>query len=190
FILRNRRMILMKIRTCTIFLLALFVFTTGALAQRAKSPARVKAPAAKDYFPLRVGDSWKYRMIDGVAEYTLKVLSAEKQADGTMLYLMEKNAGAEIHDWYSKPNGWVLLHREAYVGQEGLEIKYETPKQFLKNPLVAGAEWSWKGKIVTQMEAAEANQVEGLETVKVHAGTFRAMKVISHVSDGDSAVTK
>src|SRR3954469_19462642 len=121
----------MKILTCTIFLCAFFALTGDALAQRS-----AKTPAAKDYFPMRVGDSWKYHMIDEEAEYTLKVFSAEKQADGSMLYLLEKMAGIQIHDWYSKPDGWVLLHREAYLGQEGVEIKYETPRQFLQNPLV------------------------------------------------------
>src|SRR4051794_4415934 len=130
----------MRIHACIIAVLAVFALTTGASAQRTRTRA------AKDYFPLRVGDSWKYRMTDEDAEYTLKVLSAEKQADGTVLYLLEKRAGTEIHDWYSKPDGWVLMHSEAYPGQEGLEIKYETPRQFLKNPLVTGETWRWKGR--------------------------------------------
>src|SRR4051812_34599970 len=80
-LLFNQRM---KIRAIIIFLSALFALTTcQLLAQRGKAPAKVKAPAEKDYFPLRVGDSWKYHMIDEEAEYTLKVLSVEKQADGT-----------------------------------------------------------------------------------------------------------
>jgi hypothetical protein len=175
---------MMKIRRCILFLFLFCALTTCALAQR------TKAPAAKDYFPLRVGDSWKYHMIDEDGEYTVKVLSAEKQADGTMLYLLEKLVGMEIHDWYSKQDGWVLLHREAYPQQDGVEVKYETPRQFLKNPLVAGATWRWQGKSVAQTNIRESNQVVGPETVKVPAGTFRAMKVISHGSDGEAVVTK
>src|SRR5690348_13523482 len=104
---------MMKIRALIIFLSALFALTTcQLLAQTSKTSAKAKAPAGKDYFPLRVGDSWKYHMIDEEAEYTLKVLGAEKQADGTLLYLVEMLAGMEIHEWYSKTNGWVLMHKE------------------------------------------------------------------------------
>ena len=174
----------MKIRGYIIFAFAFFAFTTSVMAQRAK------APAAKDYFPLRVGDSWKYRMIDEDAEYTVKVLSAETQSDGTTLYLLEKLAGVEIHDWYSKTDGWVLMHKEAYPKQEGIEVKYEPARQYLKNPLTAGATWKWKGKTIVQTVGEESNQVIGPEVVKVPAGTFQAMKVVSHVSDGDTAMTK
>lgn len=175
----------MQIRACIVFVLAFFALTTGALAQRDKTPA------AKDYFPLRVGDLWKYRMKDEEAEYTLKVIGAEKQMDGSVQYLLEKKAGIEIQDWYSRVGDWVLMHREAYSGQEGMEVKYETPRQFLKNPLTAGATWRWTGKSITQTDVTESNEVAGPEVVKVPAGTFRAMKVVSHVSDGQAAaVTK
>ena len=165
-------------------MITLFILTTSVAAQRAN---RV---AALDYFPLRVGDSWKYRMIDNDTEYTVKVLSAEKQLDGTLLYLLEKQAGVIIHDWYSKMNGWVLIHREAYEGQEGLNVKYQPPKQYLKNPLVAGDKWNWKGKSITQTEMEEHNEVMGVEVVKVPAGTFRATKIISRVSDGEAVMQK
>ena len=173
-----------KICSTLVLMAALFILMTSVEAQRAKQVA------ARDYFPLRVGDSWKYRMTDNDTEYTVKVLSAEKQADGTTLYLLEKQAGVVIRDWYSKPTGWVLLRREAYVGQEGLDIKYAPPKQYLKNPLVAGEKWNWKGKSITQTDVEEHNEVIGIEVVKVPAGTFRAMKIVSRVSDGSAAIQK
>lgn len=173
-----------KIRSILTLMSAFLILTTSVAAQRAKPVA------AQDYFPLRVGDSWKYRMTDGDTEYTVKVLSAEKQLDGTLLYLLEKQAGLIIHDWYSKTQGWVLMHREAYVGQEGLEIKYELPRQYLKNPLVAGEKWNWKGKSIVQAEVEERNEVTGTEVVKVPAGTFSAMKVVSLVSESTGVMTK
>ena len=173
-----------KIRSILTLMAALFILMTSVEAQRAKQVA------ARDYFPLRVGDSWKYRMTEGDTEYTVKVLSAEKQADGTTLYLLEKQAGVVIRDWYSKTNGWVLMHREAYAGQEGLDIKYEPPKQYLKNPLVAGEKWNWKGKSITQTDVEEHNEVIGIEVVKVPAGTFRAMKIVSRGSNGEAIIQK
>ena len=174
----------MKIRLILIQLL-LLTLTLGQSVTAQKASARVS-----DYFPLRVGDSWTYRHIEDDSEFTVKVLSAEKQPDGTMLYLLEKQAGTIIHSWYSKASGWTLLHREAYQQQEGADVKYDPPREFLKNPLIAGARWTWKGKSITRQDASESNQVTGAEVVKVPAGRFRAMKVVSKVTDGEIAVTK
>ncbi len=165
-----------------VFLFPLLAAGVVAQTQKTKVPVR-------DFFPLRVGDSWTYRQEESDAEYTVKVLSAEKQADGSMRYLLEKQAGVQIQSWYSKTNGWVLMHGEAYVGQE-LKSTFEPARQFLKNPLVAGEKWNWKGKAITNMDFAESNEVVGPETVKVPAGTFRAMKIVSKVDDGGAAMTK
>lgn len=161
----------------------LFVLTLSVAAQKTKA-------SAPDYFPLRVGDSWKYRSIGEDFEFTTKVVSAEKQADGTTLYLVEKLAGVKIDDWYSRTDGWVLMHREAYPEQPGLDVKYQPARQYLKNPLVAGAKWNWKGKSVTQTEGVESNEIIGTETVEVPAGRFRAMKVVGQVSDGGAIKTR
>lgn len=173
-----------KIRSVFMLMTAFLIFCTVATAQRSKTVVQ------RDYFPLRVGDSWRYRMTDNDAEYTVKVLSAEKQADGATVYLLEKQAGVVIRDWYSKTIGWVFLHREAYEGQEGLDVKYQPPRQYLKNPIVAGDKWNWKGKSIAQTDVEEHNEVVGPEVVKVPAGTFRAIKVLSRVSDGEAVMTK
>jgi hypothetical protein len=172
-----------KINAILIVALTLLLMAASVMAQK------TRVPAARDYFPMRVGDSWKYRNMTGDAEYTMKVVSAEKQADGNMLYMVERLAGVKVHTWYSKPNGWVLLHRESYPEHEGLEIKHAPAKQFLKNPLVAGAKWNWSGKNVTQSEMTEETQVIGPETVTVPAGTFRAIKMVSKVAEGPALKT-
>jgi hypothetical protein len=159
--------------------IALFVFTANLMAQKSKS-------AARDYFPLRVGDSWKYRSLNEDSESTVKVVSAEQQADGTTLYLLEKSAGVKIDDWYSKTDGWVLMHREAYPEQEGLDVKYQPAIQYLKNPLVAGAKWRWKGKNIAQTDTSESDEVVGTEMIKVPAGKFQTMKVVSQIDEGSA----
>ena len=173
----------MKVRLVLMLVLLLTLMTTNVTAQ--KSGARVS-----DYFPLSVGDSWTYRHNEDDSEFTVKVLSAEKHPDGTMLYLVEKQAGAVIRYWYSKSSGWTLLHREAYQHQEGIDRQYQPPREFLKNPLITGAKWTWKGIGINGQLTSESNQVIGPEIVKVPAGTFRAMKVVSKVSDGETAGTK
>jgi hypothetical protein len=171
------------IRSFPIIALASFLATMSAPA------AKPKASAA-DYFPLRVGDSWTYRNTSGDSEYTLKVLSEEKQADGSMRYLVEKLAGVKIHIWFSKPSGWVLMHSERYPEHEGLEAKYDPPKRYLQSPLVPGAKWEWNGLDQTRTEMGEQTQVIGFENVTVPAGKFRAMKVVSLVTGAVTPMTK
>jgi hypothetical protein len=147
---------------------------------------------SKDYFPLRIGDSWKYRSTtaDGKqSEFSVKVLSEEKEA-GNQLYLVETVSTFQpIHDWYSKPSGWVLMHRQEYV-KTGSKAEYQPTKQFLKNPLTSGDSWQWKGKGMMGLEIDESNQVSGPESVSVPAGSFDAMKVMTKVVQGGAPVTK
>ena len=147
---------------------------------------------SKDYFPLSVGDSWKYRSTtaDGKqSEFTVKVLNEEKE-NGNTLYLVETVSTYQpIHDWYSKPSGWVLMHRQEYV-KTGNKAEYQPTKQFLKNPLTSGDSWTWKGKGMMGLEIDESNEVSGPETVSVAAGKFEAMKVMTKVVQGGAPVTK
>lgn len=166
-----------NLRTFSAIVFAMFLASLGAAAQKSKAPA-------PDYFPLRVGDSWTYRNTSDGSQFSLKVVSEEKQGDGTIRYQVEKLAGVRILTWFSKVSGWVLMHLESYPEHEGLQAVYEPPKQYLKNPLVASAEWTWKGKDQTLTDVDESNKVLGFEKVSVPAGKFRAMKVVSRVGGG------
>ena len=147
---------------------------------------------SKDYFPIEVGNSWKYRSTtaDGKqSEFSIKVLSEAKES-GSTLYLVETVSTFQpIHDWYSKPNGWVLMQKQEYV-KTGNKAEYQPTKQFLKNPLASGDSWHWKGKGMMGLEIDESNQVAGPETVTVPAGKFEAMKVMTNVVQGGARVTK
>ena len=161
----------------------------GILLLAANAPAQKPKPGA-DYFPLRAGDSWTYRNTGDDSRYTIKVLSEEPQADGTILYQVELRAGVIVLKFFSKPKGWVLLHADRYPEHEGLEAKYEPPKQYLPNPLKTGLKWNWAGRDYTSTEVTEASEVTGSETVTVPAGKFRAMKVVSKITGGAAVMTK
>jgi len=156
------------------------------------SSGGASSTGSKDYFPLTVGDSWKYRSTtaDGKqSEFTIKVLNEEKE-NGHTLYLVETVSTFQpIHDWYSKPSGWVLMHRQEYV-KTGNKAEYQPTKQFLKNPLTSGDSWKWKGTGMMGLEIDESNEVSGPETVSVAAGKFEAMKVMTKVVQGGAPVTK
>lgn len=163
--------------------LTLFLLAMSAVAQKSEAPVA-------DYFPLRVGDSWIYRSTSGGTEYSQKVIGEEKQADGTIRYLVEKLAGAKVRTLFSKAGGWVLMHSERYPEHEGLKAEYEPARQYLKNPLVAGSKWDWKGKDYTNTDLEEDNQVAGPEDVTVPAGKFRAMKVVTKVAGTTTPLTR
>ena len=163
-----------------------FVAVQSAILGLAAKPKK----AARDFFPLRVGDSWTYRNIDDEGGYSLKVLSEEPQANGATHYLVEMTSGVKVLTTFSKAGGWVLMHSEGYPEHEGLEAKYEPPRQYLPDPLVAGAKWEWKGRDYTQTERRESSVVSGPEEVKVPAGKFRAMKVVSQVTTDTAKMTK
>ena len=147
---------------------------------------------SKDYFPLQAGNTWKYRSTtaDGKqSEFTIKVLNDEKE-NGNTLYLVETVSTFQpIHDWYSKPDGWVLMHRQEY-GKTAMKAEYQPTKQFLKNPLISGDSWQWKGKGMMGLDIDESNEVSGPESVSVSAGKFEAMKVFTKVVQGGAPVTK
>ena len=147
---------------------------------------------SRDYFPLRTGNSWMYQSTtaDGKhSEFTIKVLN-EATENGDTQYLVETVSTFQpIHDWYSKPSGWVLLHKEEYV-KSGTKGEFQPTRQLLKNPLADGDSWTWKGKGMMGLDIEESNRVSGPETVSVPAGKFSAMKVTTQVVQGGSPVTK
>jgi len=156
--------------------MAVLVLTPEAFGQKSK------AKPAGDYFPLQVGYSWTYRNTEE-GGYTLKVVSEEPQEGGAPTrYAMEILMGVKILKTYSKAPGWVLSHSEIYPEHEALHATYEPPRQELPNPLVVGQKWEWSGKDPTQVEHHESSRVVGVETVKVAAGTFRAMKVVTDIT--------
>ena len=171
-------------KTRTLLVIAFIIFAQAfvTLADKSKRTA--------DYFPLRVGDSWTYRNGADGSEYRLKVLREEPQPDGPSRYLVELSAGVKVETLYSKAGGWVLLHAVRYPEHEGLEAKYEPPRQYLQNPLVAGTKWEWQGKDQTQTERHEASRVAGFENITVAAGKFRAMKVVSLITGAAAPMTK
>jgi len=160
----------------------------GAFAPLASAKKPKPAKTAADYFPLRVGDSWTYRNSEE-GGYTLKVLSEEPHAGGPSRYVVELLSGVKILHIFSKQNGWVLFHSESYPEHEGLQASYEPPKQYLPNPLIAGQAWTWSGKDPTQVEHQERSRAVGAEEVKVPAGKFRAMKVVTEVAGGGAKKT-
>ena len=172
----------MKYTRTVAAMLAVLCLFGSAWAQRPKD----KEPPP-DYFPLRVNDWWSYRSTTGdgkQSEFTMKVVSEEKG-----VFLVEIQSAWPIQEWYSKPAGWVVWHRESFP-KSNQSVAFEPSRQYLKNPLGAGQTWSWKGKGMMGVDVDETSTVAAAELVTVPAGKFQAMKVTTRVVQGGTPVTK
>lgn len=169
-------------------LLVLALLLSAALTAAEAKPA---APPP-DYFPLRVGDWWKYRFTSSgkSSEFTVKVAEVEgKGADA--LYVVETTTATQvIREWYSHPTGWILVHRIAYPKNPDLKAAYAPVRKLLENPLVVGHTWSWSGKGMMDVDIQDDATVGAAEKVTVTAGTFAAMRVDSKVKQGGAEVEK
>lgn|GEM_PF-3884075 len=181
-----------------------------------------QAPPPPDYFPLPVGAKWIYNssnLSSGVPKdstddansiaglkqlgpttdtvQTAEVVATEKQEDGSTWYKQKfyTDPSFPYFIWYSKPSGWVKMHREMSErnGQVVLDDYYVRAsdqvrvRDFLKNPPTVDATWAWKGKrpsanvppTKTETVIDESNQVISVEEVTVPAGTFKTVKVVT-----------
>lgn len=177
--------------------LALAAFSL-VLALAPLAPAAQKAGAQKpkepppDYFPLRVGDWWKYRSTTQAgqsSEFTMKVASSDGAAP-TPVYLVEIESNWPIREWYSKPNGLVVWHREVFPKNQGMDVSFASQRNLLRNPPAAGGTWSWKGQGMMGVAIDEASMVFASEPIEVPAGKFQAIKVVTKVVQGGAPVTK
>lgn len=159
----------------------------------ATKPVIKKEPPPPDYFPLRVNNWWKYQSTTGEGKQTnfmMKVVSAEKQPDETIIYKVDTNSTTAIHDWYSKPTGLVLRHKEQFGENESALVNYSPLYQYLKNPLTKGDTWKWAGKGMMGVDIEDNAEVSGPEDIFVPAGKFSTMKVVTKVLQGGASVTK
>lgn len=146
-----------------------------------------------DYFPLPKGASWEYESTTDAGKkssFTVRVNDVSNQPDGTTLYCLRTDNGFQpIDQFFTKPEGWVLEHREVYV-KNNMTADFKPVRQYLRNPLTAGASWSWSGTGMMDVAIEDQASVSGPETVVVPAGKFSAFHVSSRVVQGGQPVQK
>lgn len=153
------------------------------------SLAEKPAPPPPDYFPLGTGYVWDYKSVTDAGKestFSIKVLAVDANS---VWQVAIENPWQTIHEYYTKPAGWVLDHKQVYTKND-MVGEFKPTKQYLQNPLKAGATWSWKGTGMMDVAIEETNTVSGPETVVVPAGKFSAMKVTTDVVQGGQKVKK
>jgi hypothetical protein len=133
----------------------------------AGSPARSGEKAARDFYPLKEGTTWHYKV--GENRFTLKAGKTEKvgKADAVRveLILLGKNTSFEH----------VGVTSEGVVRYSFEGKKADPPVLFLKLPAKKGQTWKVESKIDGQL--MKGTFTEGEEKVKVPAGDYNAITV-------------
>lgn len=164
-----------------------------ALALLAAPDVTAKPRPAPDYFPLRLGDWWKYRSTQAngaTSEFTLTVVSEETRADRTVRKIVElTNPNPLIRDAYVKTPAQVLLVSEDYLGGGG-NAAFEPPRPILELPLRPGASWRWSGRGRGGIRIDESSEVFASEKIETPAGRFDAVKIVSQIEQGGARSTK
>lgn len=156
-------------------------FATPAAPALAKDTKHIP-----DYFPLRVGDWWKYRSTynGNTSEFTITVV----KKDGDLIEVDTTSTNL-IQDWYKKGNGLVEVHKEAYP-KNNMVAEFKPVKKWLKNPLVVGDKWEWSGTGMMNTQISSHDEVKAAVDVAVPAGKFSTMEVDSKVNQGGADVAK
>ncbi|HEY9757216.1 MAG TPA: hypothetical protein V6C97_18760 [Oculatellaceae cyanobacterium] len=171
----------------------LVVLIQATVVKCLAAPAVKTPPPPPDYFPLRVNDWWKYKTISstGVTSgFEIKVISADKQSDGTSVFQTDTIAAATAHDWYTKPKGLVVHTRQKYGDNDKMQVEYQPPYTILKNPPVKDDTWQYTGKGMLNIDINDSATVIGPEEVWVPAGKFEATKIVSNIVQNGAKITK
>lgn len=157
----------------------------------AKEKSRPKAPP--DYYPMPTGATWNYtwKTADGkTGGFDIKVLPPVKEGATTYLLAERKTGQTTLVDWYSKPEGWVLMHKQVNPNPQAPQLQFTPPRQLLKRPLKIGDTWPWTGTGLMNQAIQEESTVEGDESVTVPAGTFSTIRVATRITQGDTITNK
>ncbi|MCC7532172.1 MAG: hypothetical protein IT342_26955 [Candidatus Melainabacteria bacterium] len=185
------------IKKILVSVLVLTAFTAVSADAANNAAVKRKETPPPDYFPLRIKDSegkpvewwWKYTFtkcnMNGAAmdkkpvDFKVQVISAEKQSDETTLWQLDTSSPAmkTIHEWYMKPKGKVVWHKEQYGDDEKMQVQFVPERVLLMNPAKKDDTWSWKGKGNFGVEIDNVSTVSGPEEVATPAGKFQAIKV-------------
>lgn len=149
----------------------------GACAAPLTSPPtpKVTGPAAVESPPTWVpGDRWIYRWTSGAERSTRTVEMLEIREINGVPYFVVKNADA--HHYWTPELHWAGTVRAAKV-----EARMVPPAPWFVWPLEVGRRWTHHGTYEDASGTREATEifvVEGMETVEVPAGRFKAIKIV------------
>lgn len=141
------------------------------------------AQASADYWPMKLGSTWKVSITAGDKKSSesvsvTKVKSINGEHEATIEYSLGGNV-VMVEVYRRTASG--LFRLKAGSGGAGA---ISPPFPQLLYPLKSGKKWSWKGSIDvagTKIPAESVLTVDGPTAVKTPAGTFRALHIHSEL---------
>ena len=133
----------------------------------------------KSLFPTGQGSRWSFKGKAGTQELSMEaVITSSKTAGGKTTVLMRWTLnGQPVQDeTYIVTASGVSRAKSGAGGS----VSVSPPVQVIKNPMVVGKSWTWKGTISPGAQTIAANatlKVGAREAVKSAAGTFNAFRV-------------
>lgn len=138
---------------------------------------------AKDFLPLKPGDSWTYQVQDGGLTYndTSHVLDSTYNVSGASTSAVEDNGTGDI-DYYTNDGNGILLHR--VKDKDGQVTTLSPPVLMAPSEMRIGENFNSTGYATFQasgnsasLQYSSTTKVVSVENITVPAGTFTAVKL-------------
>lgn len=148
----------------------------------ASSGNEARAQKGEDYYPLKVGSTWTYKLtVNGMALAMNTKIAKTEKVDGKELSVLE----AEV-------NGKVAATERLEKTAKGV-LRYSTngveampPFLLLKYPAKAGDKWS--GDFTAGGKKAKFSSETSEETITVAAGKFKTLRVAIRLEESGQVV--
>ncbi|AFH50729.1 Hypothetical protein IALB_3026 [Ignavibacterium album JCM 16511] len=178
----------------TVLLFALILLQNNSVLQTDNSEiTTIKNIISKvDYFPLDNNKELFYDSNFGELKLSIEkkgeIYTTEMISDDFVYRqkLLLKEDGVYIKETYQKIKILLFVNKES-------KYFYNEPLPRFKYPIIPGQFWEWRGK---EFNNDEINTLEiksasiGFETIKVKAGEFNTMKVITEIESGSGTKNK
>ncbi|HEY9788551.1 MAG TPA: hypothetical protein V6D17_24390, partial [Candidatus Obscuribacterales bacterium] len=170
---------------------AFSLIVAGLLSMQASLCAGKKSTQAQPgeshdagYFPLQLSSSWRYLVKHRLGPKftsTTTVQGRQTARDGSEEYLVETVSPLDtIRELYAKAkDGSITLLSREYLKSQSLSRNLHPPKLIMKAHPKPGDKWNWSSKSPLTGDIKEEVQVAGTEEVKVPAGTFKCLRLVT-----------
>jgi len=146
-----------------------------------------------EYYPLQVGNVWKYKQLESGRKFEQKV-TQKIETNQKETYIVETifSGNTQQKEFYNLSETGVLTVSRAM--QTGT-FNFEPEQFFIKYPLNLGESWEQNGSVLDtkrqkRYEYKISCKYEAIVKIKVPAGAFRAIRAAMkvEVSDGSHSI--
>lgn len=172
-----------------IFIFIMLILFVGAYCN---TPLQAKQ-ASEDFFPLKVGSWWRYKIADTKTELTIAVTASEK-INKTDCYKVEsslREKGAPtlviLVEYIHKAKNGVFEVKALEPAQKNKEslagINYFPHKKIIPTPLNIGDSWNYAGSELGINASIQKRTAVKKEKIDVPAGKFEAVQIDSVITN-------